>query len=318
MATGDDKLPSDQRAVSRLPLLAIVAAVVVLALLLSRSGRVRHCPVVVGDISGTVEFRRPAGEWQPASPGQELLPGRDLHTGPASTALLQWPDATRALLHERSTLHLEQSRVGSRRPDLLVVARLNLGHISVRSLRSNAGDVSFRAVTSVLFVQCANGVFDLRVEPDQASRASVYAGRVLAGPPGHPMTLRAKQAISVGATGQTIQVAPLSARDKTAWEQCRDITHPKLTVLWPRASKRLSAGPLVVQGTAEAKCQVHVNGRATPTDSLGNFVATIDGSAAPQLEIEVVATDIFGNRRSLRERLMLPHADAVTDSSHEP
>ncbi len=212
---------------SRFPTaLAVSAALIVILtiLFILRQGGSSDEPGIIMKPTGKVEVDSGAG-WDRATIGQELSAGNKVHTGPDATVLIKWHRGTVVLLHPETTIELTRAEMPAKERRLSIGLELAIGHVCIGA--SPHQDEKLRVVvnTKTMTVQAnTSAVFDLRLDEQRASVATVSQGTVSAGPrSGMMLAVTAGQALGIRDPADPLKMRPVSEDEAAGWEKSLEL-----------------------------------------------------------------------------------------------
>jgi len=201
------------------PLLVAVVVIVAVIVLISRHATTEATPGVVSALSGKVETAGTDSAWEPATITQELAAGYKLHTGPESTALVQWPGATLLVLAE-STVAIASSAKTGGDATLHIDLQLNSGRIRFRAAPTEEHGVQVVATTGTIALPVSEGTCSLSADASGRGTATVLRGKALAGAAGGAMVpVTERQALDLTSLDDPIRIRPISATEAAEWEK---------------------------------------------------------------------------------------------------
>src|ERR687896_2285525 len=168
----------------------------------------------VASIVGRVEVLR-AGQWQPASVGQALLPGEVVRTRAGSRVAIQLLDKSQLKVNANSHLELKQVAPPVRKVGMEVLRtllRLLSGEVWVRSYVEPV-EIETKAVTATI----RGTELNLAIEPAEATRLTVIEGVVeFRNPQGSVFVAAKEQAIAKPGEAPR-KVVIINPRDAVQW-----------------------------------------------------------------------------------------------------
>ncbi|MFB3879716.1 MAG: FecR domain-containing protein [Armatimonadota bacterium] len=273
---------------------------IVVLIFLSHSLAIVQRVAVVDTLEGDTSLLRQEKP-QTLKLGQLVHAGDVIRTGADSSVELRWArwaGGTRIKLGADTKFTVKRAVTNRSSGEEESRLRVDQGSIWVRLRKALTGKSKFEVETPTAVAAVRGTVFKVAVDPNGASRISVWKGTVAVEPTeGGAVSVTDGASVTVGGA---IGGAPetMTEAEQEEWQNQTSVIGPFLQLDLPYAGQQLQTNSLTIVGRTEPDCSVTVNGVSAAVSEKGEFSTTADMPPGVQL-IEVTSTAPDGTQTTI-------------------